>query len=545
MVNAILIKNGLVMDGTGKPAFKADVLIHNDRIEDIGNFQGKEADIVIDANGLVIAPGFIDVHSHLDFILPSPRHVHILETWIRQGVTTIVGGNCGYSPAPINHDYVEDISIYWNFALPYDGLQFQWTTMAEFLEFLEKMGQTLNVAILTGHNTLRTNVMGFEARFVKEDEISEMKLMLKRSVEAGSFGLSLGLEYVPGIFSNTDEILELASVLTKYSLPLVPHTRALLSKLYTKAVDEVILIAEKNKIPLHISHHAGGGIGRARKLALRAIQEAIDRGVKISHDNLPWPNTSTTALSEFPPWLFDGGIQKFFERLKGDPQVRTQAILEMEKFIPKWPPWENKYWTGRGFNANAVLAGFRIKENKIFENWNIKDIAEELHKAPIDALIDLVIEEHGKIYLITGQFGNPVAEDFVCSLLSDPNCSIGTDIVAADFKTISPVAYGAFTKVLGNIARDKGIMTQEEAVRKMTSLPAKQMQIKDRGILQKSAFADITIFNPKTVNNRASYTNPYQPSEGIEYVLINGKLVLEKDKFYSKELAGKVLRSNL
>jgi len=544
MSNNILIKNGLVMDGTGKPAFKADVLIHDDRIEEIGDLQREDADIMIEADGLVVAPGFIDVHSHLDFLLPSPRHVQVLETWIRQGVTTIIGGNCGYSPAPINHDHADDISIYWNFALPYDGLKFQWTSMAEFLDYLEKVGQVLNVAILTGHNTLRTNVMGFEARFAKQDEINEMKWMLNESIEAGSFGLSLGLEYVPGIFSNTDELLDLASVLSSYGLPIVPHTRALLSKLYAKAIEEVILVAEKNKIPLHISHHAGGGIGRTRKLALKAIQEAIDRGVKISHDNLPWPNTSTTALSEFPPWLFDGGMVKFFERLKGDRQIRKQTILELKQFIPKWPPWENKYWTGRGFNANALVAGFRIKRNKRFENWKINDIAEELNKDPIDTLIDLVIEENGRLYVITGQFGNPVAEDFVSSLLSDPNCSIGTDIVAADFKTISPVAYGAFTKVLGEIARDKGIITQEEAVRKMTSLPAKQMQIKDRGILSKDAIADITIFNPKIVKNRSSYTSPYQPSEGIEYVLINGKIVLNKDIFYPKVLAGRVLRRN-
>ncbi len=541
MAKDILIKNGLVIDGTGKPAVKADVLIDKDRIEDIGKFDKEETSLIIDAEGLAVAPGFIDVHSHLDFLLPSSQQISVLENWIRQGATTIVSGNCGYSPAPINHKYEELINTYWNFALPYEELKYEWTKMAEFLDFLEKKGQTLNVAILTGHNTLRTNVMGFEARFANSEDINKMKGLLKESIEAGSFGLSFGLGYVPGMYSNTEELIELASVLTEYELPIVPHTRGLFSKLYADAIEEMIQVAEKNNIPLQISHHCGGGIGRVRKRSLKLVQEAMERGVKINHDNIPWPNSSTTALAWFPPWLFDGGIN--LDLLK-EPEIRKQVIEEILTFKLKWPPWENKYWVDRDFNASTVLAGFRKKKNKRFENMRLKVIADELKLEPIDAFIELVIEEEGKLYVISGQFNNPLAEDFVVELLSDPNCSIGTDIVGAGLKTISPAAYGNFTKVLGQIARERGVMSQEEAIRKMTSLPAKQMQIKDRGIIQKSAFADITIFDPKTVNNRSSYTNPYQPSEGIEYVIINGTLVLEKDKFYPKALAGKVLRKN-
>ncbi len=540
MAKDILIKNGLVIDGTGTPAIKADVLIDKDRIEDVGKFDQEEASMIIDAEGLAVAPGFIDVHSHLDFIIASSQEISVLENWIRQGVTTVVSGNCGYSPAPINHQYEELINTYWNFALPYDEFNYEWTTMAEFLDFLEKKGQTLNVAILTGHNTLRTNVMGFDARFANSEEINEMKELLKESIESGSFGLSFGLGYVPGMYSNTEELIELASVLTEYKLPIVPHTRGLFSKLYADAIEEMIQVAEKNDIPLHISHHCGGGIGRVRKRSLKLVQEAIERGVKINHDNIPWPNSSTTVLSWFPPWLFDGGIN--LDLLK-KPEIRKQAIEEMLTFKVKWPPWENKYWVDRDFNASVILAGFRQKKNKRFENMKLKDIADKLKLEPIEAFIELVIEEEGKLFIISGQFDNPMAEDFVVELLSDPNCSIGTDIVGAGLKTISPAAYGNFTKVLGQIAREKGAMSQEEAIRRMTSLPTKQMQIKDRGILQKGAFADITIFNPQTVNNRASYTNPYQPSEGIEYVLINGKVVLEKDEFNTNLFAGKVLKS--
>ncbi|TFG14936.1 MAG: hypothetical protein EU535_02415 [Promethearchaeota archaeon] len=541
MGREILIKNGMVIDGTGKPAIKADVLIDKDRIIDIGNFDKEEASLMIDAKDLCITPGFIDVHSHLDFILPSAQERNVLENWIRQGATTIVSGNCGFSPAPINHAYEKLINIYWNFALPLDGLKYEWTTMAECLDFLEKKGQTLNVAILTGHNTLRTDVMGFNARFANSEELNEMKTLLRESIEAGSFGLSFGLGYVPGMYSNTEELIDLASVLTDYQLPIVPHTRGLFSKLYADAVAEMIQVAEKNNIPLQISHHCGGGIGRVRKRSIKLVQDAIERGVKINHDNIPWPNSSTTALAWLPPWLFDGGIN--LDLLK-DPEIRKQVIDEMLTFKLKWPPWENKYWVDRDFNASTVLAGFRKEKNKKFENMRLKEIAEMLNLEPIDAFIELIIEEEGKLYVISGQFDNPMAEDFVAELLSDPNCSIGTDIVGAGLNTISPAAFGNFTKVLGQFARDMGVMSQEEAIRKMTSLPAKQMQLKDRGILKKGAFADITIFNPSTVNNKSSYTNPYQTSEGIEFVIINGELILEKGKFYGEKLAGKVLRSS-
>ncbi|MFX0072907.1 MAG: amidohydrolase family protein [Candidatus Hermodarchaeota archaeon] len=541
MSQNILIKNGHIIDGTGKAKYKGDILISNEKIEKIGELKNESADRTIDADGLVVAPGFIDVHSHLDFILPSTQRVDVLETWIRQGVTTIVSGNCGYSPAPINHEYEDLISTYWNFALPYDGISYEWNSMADFLNYLENQGQAVNVVMLTGHNTLRTDVMGFHARFANSEEINQMKKLLKESIEAGSFGLSFGLGYVPGMYSNTDELIELASVLTKYGLPIVPHTRGLFSKLYADAVNEMIQVAEKNNIPLQISHHAGGGIGRIRKKSLQLVQEAIDRGVKVSHDNIPWAVSSTTSLAWLPPWLFDGGIN--IDLLK-KPEIRNQVKDEMLTFKLKWPPWENKYWVDRDFNAAAVLAGFRTEKNKKYENMRLKDIAGDLNKEPIDAFLDLIIEEEGKIYTLSGQFDNPMAEDFVYELLSDPNCSIGTDIVGAGLNTISPAAYANFTKVLGQIAIEKGIMTQEEAVRKMTSLPAQQMQIKERGIIKEGAFADITIFNSNKIIGQASYTNPYQPSKGIEYVIINGKITLEKDKFYPEILVGRVLRSN-
>ncbi|MBW2086735.1 MAG: amidohydrolase family protein [Deltaproteobacteria bacterium] len=344
MANDVLIKNGMVMDGTGGAAFRADVIIQEDHIKDLGLFPEARALKEIDAKGLIVAPGFIDVHTHLDFFFPSKRHAEVLKSWVYQGVTTIVAGCCGFSPAPINHDYEDILSTYWNFALPHDGLTYEWTTMDEYLDFLQRNGQAFNVAILTGYNTLRTNAMGFQARFANVAEIAEMKRMLKESLEAGSIGLSMGLFYCPAIFSNTDEIMDVSSVLSEFGAPLVPHTRGL-TVTYDKAVEEVIGIAEKYHIPLQISHHAGGA-GEVRVRAVKAVQEAMDRGVEIGHDNIPWANGPTTILALLPPWLFNGGVDKALERLK-DPDVRKQVVEELKNFIPQWPTWENNYWTDK------------------------------------------------------------------------------------------------------------------------------------------------------------------------------------------------------
>jgi N-acyl-D-amino-acid deacylase len=548
MSNDILIKNGMVMDGTGQPAKRADVILEGDRIKDIGIFPDAHAAKVIDAAGLAVAPGFIDAHTHLDFFLPSRRHATVMESWARQGVTTVIAGNCGLSPAPVNHEYEDTISTYWNFSLPFDGLKYEWTTMAEYLDFLQRNGQAFNVGILTGHGMLRTNVMGFQARFARPNEISEMKRMLRESLDAGSIGLSLGLYYVPGIYSNTDEVMKVASVLRDYHAPLVPHTRGM-SETYAEAVQEVVSVAEELQIPLHISHF--GSFVRddpsVLERAIKTVKDALARGVEIGHDYIPYSTGSTALISLFPPEVFDGGLDKFFERIE-DPIVRRRIIHGWETVTPAWPNWEHSWWTDNHYhNAYSswsliCLSGFRKPKNKQFNNMSVEQIASRLNKDPFETVFDLTLEEKGRLIVTGGGFDNPMDDEHIMQALCDPNCSVASDIVGADFKPIDPVAYGAFTRVLGRFARDAGAMSQEEAVRKMTSLPAKQMGLKERGTLKKGAYADITIFNPKTVIDRASFGNPYQFSEGIEYVLINGVPVLERGKYNAKAFAGKVLK---
>jgi N-acyl-D-amino-acid deacylase len=570
----ILIRNGTVMDGTGAPAVRADVIIREDRIEDVGSFPDAQAGKVIDAQGLAVAPGFIDVHTHLDFFLTSPRHPEVMERWVRQGVTTIVAGNCGFSPAPIYPEAHDTVRTYWNFAFPSDGLCFEWASMAEYFDHMKRNGLAYNVAVLTGHNVLRMNLMGMQERAPTADEMSTMKQMLAESLEAGSIGLSIGLLYCPGCFSRTDEITELASVLTECGAPLVTHTRGM-SEIYDEAVKEVIQVAEGNRIPLHLSHHFGGfqtgklvsptqwktklsfllakmmGETYTVKNQLRAmpshrranqlIAQALERGVDVGHDMLPWVCAFTSLLAILPPRLYAGGMAKLLEQLR-DPETRKAVIKEKESAVPRWPTWEHGWWTDNLFDGSFMLSGFKLEKNRPYENRRLQDIAKERGTDLYNTAFDLIVEEEGRLFFVYSIDDQTISDWIGASAISDPNCAIMTDIVGVDYPNPSPVSYGAFTKVLGQFARDEQYMSQEEAVRKMTSLPAGQMRLADRGILRKGAFADITVFNPSTVKNCATFKDPHRFSEGIEHVLINGKPVLEAGAYDAKALAGTVIK---
>jgi len=548
MDSEILIINGTVMDGSGSAPFKADILIKGDQIENIGNIQKQENFTILDAHRLIVAPGFIDIHTHLDFLLPSPHHAEVLQSWAFMGVTTFVAGLCGFSPAPINHDYERDLNIYWNFALPHDGLKYDWTTFIEFLDHLEKVGQAFNVAMLVGHNTIRMNTMGFQARFANHEEVSEMKIQLHQALDEGAFGFSIGLGYVRGIFSHTDEIAELASVLKEYDRPLVAHTRGL-SSMYDKAVEEVINIVEYLQIPLQISHNSSVSLKAGRK-AQKVIKKAIKRGVQIGFDNLPYASGSSTAFCALPPLLLDGGIDECYKRLR-DPAIRKQVIHDIKKVRVKWPNWDHNFWTDK-YLEDSLLAkllgvkilmhGFRQEKNKKFENMPIKKIAKTLKKNYIEAFLDLILEEPQGLFFTGIIADNWLGDRIMAKSIKDPNCSVMTDIVGVDFKTAHPVQYGAFTKVLGKFARDKKKMTLEEAVHKMTGLPASQMRLQNRGSISKGYYADITIFNPKTVGSIATFKDPHHLSHGIEYLLINGQIILEHGKYYADAFAGHVLR---
>jgi N-acyl-D-amino-acid deacylase len=256
---------------------------------------------------------------------------------------------------------------------------------------------------------------------------------------------------------------------------------------------------------------------------------------------LPWVCAFTSLLAILPPRLYAGGMAKLLEQLH-DPEIRKTVIKEKESASPKWPTWENGWWTDNLFEGSFMLSGFKLEKNRAYENMRLEDIAKERGTDLYNTAFDLIVEEEGRIFFVYS-IGDQTISDWIgASAVSDPNCAIMTDIVGVDYPNPSPVSYGAFTKVLGQFARDKQYMSQEEAVRKMTSLPARQMRLEGRGILEKGAFADITVFDPQTVKNCASFKDPHRFSEGIEYVLINGKPVLQRGAYDAKALAGTVIK---
>ncbi len=570
----LVIRNSLVMDGSGKPAEPADVLIDQGLILDVGRFPQARGAREIQGAGLAVAPGFIDVHTHLDFILASPAQPDILEKWVRQGVTTIVAGCCGFSPAPVTPATRDFISSYWNCALPKDGLDFTWSGMDGFLSCLDK-GLVLNTAILAGHNTMRHNAMGCAARFADQDQARAMEKDLEQSLKAGAAGLSVGLFYAPGTFCHTREIQTLAQVLSGTGLPLVAHTRGL-SQTYDRAVSELIQVAEKARVPLQLSHHAGGhnipvrlmnldgwvtktalsllrapgerfflalamGTNKVRKKSEQIIQKAEQRGVRIGRDNMPWLCGPTSALALLPPWLLDGGIEKALSALK-DKKIRQKAAREIRTFVPEWPNWEHGYWTDNFLSYSMRISGFGSAPNRPLENLALSDIAKIRKKDPLDTFFDLIVEEKGQIFMMDGLFDHPAGDSLAAYYLKDPECAIMTDVIGADHKTPNPVPYGAFAKVLGCFSREKKLFTQEKAVRRMTSVPARQMGLSGRGEIKKGACADICVFDPEKVRHLATFKDPHRFSEGVEYVLVNGKFVLDQGKYLPDSLPGLVLR---
>ncbi|MEW5734529.1 MAG: amidohydrolase family protein [Thermodesulfobacteriota bacterium] len=574
MSRSILIQGGSVADGTGRPPFRADVLARDGRIAEVGAIPEAEGARVLDAAGLTVAPGFIDAHTHLDFILASPAQERVLEKWVRQGVTTVVAGTCGFSPAPAT-DYSERyVSTLWHNALPREGLAFSWRSFGEYAQHLKHNGMVLNAAVLCGHNMLRANIMGLDARASTREEAGAMARELARALSEGAAGLSAGLFYVPGAFCRTEELDTLAAVLSGTGKPLVTHTRGL-TQHYDKAVAEVAGVAERAGVPLQLSHHAGGlslplkvkriygrstraflraarlfssrpllffvfSLNRARVRAEEVVRKARDRGVPVGCDNMPWFGGPTGILAMLPPWLFDGGMDRGLARL-AEPGTRRRVLSELKSLVPSWPAWEHGFWTDNFLSLSALVSGFSLPKNRGLSGKSMEELGRLAGKDPFDALLDLTAEERGGLFAIDGLFDDPAGDDIAARLLADPECSVMSDVIGADYDWPNPVPWSSHAKVLGSFCRDRGHFTLPEAVRKMTSLPARQMGLSGRGEIRKGLAADICVFDPRTVRHCATFARPCRLAEGIRHVLVNGEPVLENERYLPATKPGVLL----
>jgi len=509
-----LITNGKIVDGTGNPWYQADLGIKDGRIAAIGGTP-VQAERVINVQGLVVTPGFIDIHTHSDAsLLADPKG----QSAVRQGVTTHVIGNCGYSMFPV----VELIKPW----LDRVGVKPTWTDLAGYAARMREQGVGINIVPLVGHGPVRAAVMGETARAPSPDELEAMKRIVGEAMEDGAFGMSTGLIYPPGSFSTTDELVELAHVVAKSGGFYASHIRNERAGVVS-AVEEAISIGEQAGLPVQISHHKAASRdswGLVRD-TLRTLDAARARGVDVTWDQYPYVATSSGLYIFVPQWAHDGGKDALLKRM-GDPEIRGRILTEMRQISKEW---------------NNVLI-VSCPTHKEWQGLRVSQIAELLELPPQEAILEILLAEDADVRMVNFA----MCEDDVETVMRHPVTMIGSDGRATSPEGLlgkerqHPRSYGTFPRILGRYVREKGILSLEDAVRKMTSAPAQRLGLRDRGLLREGMWADVTVFDPEQVADRATFTDPHQYPVGIKWVLVNGKIVLERDR-HTGQLPGEVL----
>jgi N-acyl-D-amino-acid deacylase len=542
----LLLTNGVLVDGTGAPARPGEVGVAGGRVAYVGPANGNAADRVLDVGGHVIAPGFIDIHSHSDFTLPLPDQAEFLKYYVAQGITTLVVGNCGYAPAPINAETAPLMQAYTAFIKPRD-LDWSWRTFGDYLGYLEQHGVYLNTVPLAAHGAVRIAVMGFEARSPRDDELAQMKGHLSECLDSGAFGLSCGLIYAPGMFATTDELAQLATLLPAHDGLFTFHVRGS-SETLQPATQEVLEVAQRTGVRVQHSHLEAFGKPNWPMVewALGAHDRAVAGGIDHGFDVIPYTAANTTFLAILPPWSLDGGVPRLLERLR-DPETRRRIKKDIAEVIPDWPTWRPGGWPHNLVEAtgwdNVWIMWVESERNKECEGKSLARLAEERGKDPFDVAADLILDEQGHVTaLYIGVSGDLHEEWALRQILQHPDAAIETDAFSLGRGKAHPALYGAFPRVLGQYVRDEQLLSLEEAVRRMTSLAAERLQIPNRGIIREGAWADLTVFDPATVGDRSSYEAPAERPAGIDYVLVNGSVIVDRDRVDTETLAGQVIR---
>lgn len=544
----LLLRNGRVVDGSGGPSFEADVGVRDGRIAEIGALDGKvTAARSLDVAGRVVAPGFIDIHSHCDFILPLPDQAEFLQHFVAQGITTLVVGNCGYAPAPINPATAPLMQAYTAFIKPRD-LDWHWRTFGEYLDYLDEHGVFMNAVPLAAHGALRIAAMGFDARAPSDDELATMRRQLEECMASGAFGLSCGLIYAPGMFASTDELVDLGRVLRPYDGLFTFHVRGS-SETLAPAADEVVTVGRRAGVRVQHSHLEAfgkphwGKVEQVLGLHDRVRAEGLDHGF----DVIPYVAANTTFLAVLPPWSLDGGVPRLLERLR-DPPTRARIRKDIESLIPEWPTWRPGGWPHNLVEAtgweNVWIMFVESEANKHLEGKSVARIAAETGEEPFDVAADLILEEQGGVTaLYLGVSGDLDEEWALQQIIQHPDASIETDAFSLGRGKPHPGLFGSFPKVLGEYVREHRLMSLEDAVRRMTSLSAERFGLADRGRLAEGCWADVTVFDPDTIWDNTTYLEPELTPSGIDYVLVNGTVVVDRGRVDTGTMAGRVVRS--
>jgi dihydroorotase/N-acyl-D-amino-acid deacylase len=515
----IIIAGGRVVDGTGAPWVRADVGIIGDRIAAIGDLHAAEARRRIDASNLVVSPGFIDMLGQSEFnVLVDGRAA----SKILQGVTTEITGE-GSSIAPINEQMVaEDLA---GQAAHYH-VTVDWRSLADYFTRLETRSRpAINLGTFVGAGGVRAYVMGKGERAATDGDLAAMKQLVAQAMEQGALGLSSSLQYVPDRFATTDELVELARVAASYGGIYITHQRSESGKIF-ESLDEVFAIAERAKIPAEIFHLKTAykaNWGRMPEVLAR-IRAARSRGLDVTANQYPYVRASNGLDACLPLWVREGGKDKMLARLKDQAQ-RDRIRKDMDE--PNPATWENQ-WYGSGGSDGVLLSSVLSDGLKKYEGKTLTEIGKLMGKDPRDAVMDLVIADNGESSVVI----SIMREDDVQAALKDPTVAVGTDSSAraqdgplADSKS-HPRGWGSFPRILGKYVRDEHLLTLEDAIRKMTSRPAARVGLADRGLLRPGMMADITVFDPATIRDVATFDDPNRYSTGVKWVIVNGRPVV-------------------
>jgi N-acyl-D-amino-acid deacylase len=519
-----LIINGSVTDGSGSETRRANVGIEGDRIVYIGP-DSAPASHVIDAAGMIVCPGFIDTHSHSEFTLMADGRA---QGKLAQGVTTEINGNCGLSAAPL----FDEAAARREADQEEFGVTERWSTFEEYFGYLEQKGCGLNFATLCGHGNIRASVMGYRDGKPSSDEMGRMKELLTEAIKSGARGLTTGLIYPPGVYSDTEEIIELARTAfgLDSSVIYATHMRSEGAGL-VESIEETLRIGRESGIAVHISHIKTSGEENWGKIdtALSLVEEARASGMKVTCDRYPYIASSTDLDTIVPSWAYEGGVQEELKRLR-NPEIRGKIVSGLRSR-------SDKYWKG------ILISSVAKQENKWMEGGNIFDIAAKMGSRPFDAALDIIISEEAR----AGAIFFSMCETNLRRFLSLPYTMIGSDSSVRSFsgKTCwgkpHPRGFGSFPRFLGRYVRDEGLIELPEAIRRITSLPAGVFGLRDRGRLAQGLFADIVVFDDDAISDRATFEEPFQAADGIRHVFVNGLPAFSEGSFSGK-LSGRVIR---
>lgn len=541
-----MLRGGTLVDGTGAAPRRADIAVRDGRIHSVGALQSLRARRTIDVSGLVVAPGFVDMHSHADLILLGDRELQerLLGAKIAQGVTTVVLGNCGLGVAPVTPEAAAILAGVNGWMTP-EGVTAGTLSIKDYLGRMEQGGIALNAGTLVPHGPVRISAMALATGAPAAAQLERMRRLVSQGLAQGAFGLSTGLIYPPGMYSPTDELIALASVVAEHAGLFTSHVRGS-SETLELATKELIEIGRRSGARMHHSHLEAVGErfwpGVQRVLELE--DEARAAGLMLSHDVFLYTRAATMMSAIFPPWALEGGIPGLLGRL-ARPETRAKLRLEIERRVPEWPPWIESGWPHNLVEAvgwdGIVLASVSPQGPRELLGRNLAEIAADRGRDPFDVVADLMLSEQGQVGQQVDEIsGRDDQLEVLLSIFTHPHAAVISDAEDYGRGMPHPAHAGAFVRAL-RISRERGLFSLEEAVRRMTSYPASLVGLTDRGLVRPGAWADLVLFDPQEVRDEATWTEPRARASGVHWVIINGEVVLEQGR-YRGGLPGRVLR---